>query len=283
MPRIQDQDAGSRRGRGREGSAPTRTRFRVLALACGLAVITYIHRVGFATASAEIKEPLGLSDRHLGWLMAAFMVAYGLFEMPWGLLGDRLGVRNILAVIILGGSVLTAALPLVVFLPRGLGWVLALLAGPAFSLRRLPGRDVSVDLADDGRLDAGQRAGSAHRGCSGCPAGSGGAVAPSLLVWLFPIDGRLEDARWCWRRALGLAWCAVFWPWFRNRPEDMPAGQQGGARAHPWRPGRARLAAATGRSRGRGCSRRGASWPCARCTASSVTAGTSFSRCCRRT
>src|SRR5205823_1693977 len=21
--------------------------------------------------------------------------------------------------------------------------------------------------------------------------------------------------------SLGVAWCAVFWPWFRNRPEDM--------------------------------------------------------------
>ena len=88
-------------------------------MACFLAVITYIHRVGFATASAELKGPLGLSDGHLGWLMAAFMIGYGLFEMPWGFLGDRLGVRNILAAIILGGSTLTAALVLVVLLPPG--------------------------------------------------------------------------------------------------------------------------------------------------------------------
>ena len=35
--------------------------------------------------------------------MAAFMVGYGLFEMPWRFLGDRIGVRNILAAIILAG------------------------------------------------------------------------------------------------------------------------------------------------------------------------------------
>ena len=97
---------------------PTRVRFQILGAACSLAVITYIHRVGFATASAEIKEPLGLSDQHLGYMMAAFLIGYGLFEIPWGLLGDRLGVRNILTAIIVGGSALTACLPLVVFLPR---------------------------------------------------------------------------------------------------------------------------------------------------------------------
>src|ERR1700734_2551323 len=85
---------------------PTRVRYQVLAAACSLAVITYIHRVGFGTAAAELKSPLGLSDTQISWLMFAFMVGYVLFEMPWGLLGDRIGVRNILAAIILGGSLL---------------------------------------------------------------------------------------------------------------------------------------------------------------------------------
>jgi hypothetical protein len=67
---------------------PTRVRYRVLAAACSLAIITYIHRVGFATASAEFKTALGLTDAHIGRLMAAFMIGYGIFEMPWGLLAD---------------------------------------------------------------------------------------------------------------------------------------------------------------------------------------------------
>ena len=59
-----------------------------------------------------------LTDQHLGYMMAAFMIGYGLFEIPWGFLGDRFGVRTILAAIILGGSTLTACLALVAFLPR---------------------------------------------------------------------------------------------------------------------------------------------------------------------
>ena len=36
---------------------PSKVRLLVLAAACSLAVVTYIHRVGFATAVNEIREP----------------------------------------------------------------------------------------------------------------------------------------------------------------------------------------------------------------------------------
>ena len=49
----------------------------------------------------------------------------------------------------------------------------------------------------------------------------GGATAPSLLVWLFHVMGDWK-APLVLTACLGLAWCAVFWPWFRNRPEEMP-------------------------------------------------------------
>jgi sugar phosphate permease len=51
----------------------------------------------------------------------------------------------------------------------------------------------------------------------------GGFVAPPLFLWLF----RLSRDQWAppfwWLAGLGFLWCAVFWPWFRNRPEEMPA------------------------------------------------------------
>ena len=198
---------------------PTWVRYQVLAAACSLAMITYIHRVGFATASAEFKKSLGLSDQHLGWLMAAFMIGYGLFEMPWGLLGDRLGVRNILAAIILGGSTLTACLALVVFLPRKcsarrVSACLRFLFG-AFQAGTFPA--ISRMMAD--WMPTTER-GSAQ-GAIWMSSRMGGLLAPLLLVWLFAVMGD-------WKMplvlvaALGLAWCAWFWPWFRNRPEEMP-------------------------------------------------------------
>jgi ACS family glucarate transporter-like MFS transporter len=198
---------------------PTRVRYLVLASACNLAVITYLHRVGFATAAAEFKTSLGLTDDDLGWLMAAFMIGYGIFEMPWGFLGDRFGVRHTVAVIVLGGSTLTALLVLVAFLPPqavlivGFLVVVRFLFG-AFQAGTFP--SIARMMAD--WMPASER-GSAQ-GTIWMSSRIGGALAPLVLVWLFGSLGG-------WKLPvvllglLGILWCALFWPWFRNRPEEM--------------------------------------------------------------
>jgi sugar phosphate permease len=219
MGSLHDRQQGDPSSLG-ERAAPTHVRFRVLAVACVLAVITYIHRVGFATAAAEIKQPLGLSDSDLGSLMAAFMIAYGLFEMPWGLLSDRFGVRAVLVVAILGGSALTAALPLVALLPAHTLWVLGVLlllrfVFGAFQAGTFPA--VSRMMAD--WIPVNERGGA--QGLLWMASRMGGAAAPSLLVWLFAL---MDD----WKApvvltaSFGMVWALLFWPWFRNRPEDMP-------------------------------------------------------------
>ncbi len=198
---------------------PTWVRYQVLAAGCSLAVITYIHRVGFATASAEFKTSLNLTDGHLGSLMMAFMLGYGLFEMPWGFLGDRLGVRNILAWIILGGSILTASLALVGLLPPDVAVVFNVLlvlrfAFGAFQAGTFP--SMARMMAD--WMPSSER-GSAQ-GAIWMSSRIGGATAPLLLVGLIDL---MHD----WKRplvvvaGLGLAWCGWFWLWFRNQPEQM--------------------------------------------------------------
>ena len=51
-------------------------------------------------------------------MTVAFMLAYGLFEVPWGRLGDRFGARDLLVLVVLGGSLMTAGVAAVVLLPR---------------------------------------------------------------------------------------------------------------------------------------------------------------------
>jgi sugar phosphate permease len=198
---------------------PTWVRYQVLASACSLAVITYLHRVGFATAWAEFKTPLNLSDDQLGTVMAAFMIGYGLFEMPWGFLGDRFGVRHAIAAIVLGGSILTGLLVLVAFMPLqavlivGFLVVIRFLFG-AFQAGTFP--SISRMMAD--WMPSTER-GSAQ-GAIWMSSRLGGAVAPLLLVWLFASwgDWKLPVV---FLAALGLLWCSFFWPWFRNQPEEM--------------------------------------------------------------
>ncbi len=200
---------------------PTRVRYQVLATACSLAIVTYLHRVGFATAWAEFKVPLGLSEDDLGNVMAAFMIGYGLFEMPWGALGDRFGVRHTIAAIVLGGSSLTVMLVLVALLPPrvlvivGFLVVVRFLFG-AFQAGTFP--SIARMMAD--WMPSTER-GSAQ-GAIWMSSRMGGAIAPLLLAGLF---GYLGD----WKLPvvlvglLGIVWCALFWPWFRNRPEEMPS------------------------------------------------------------
>src|SRR5260370_7526724 len=92
---------------------PTRVRYQVLAVACSVAVVTYVHRVGFATAFTEMKSDLCLSTEELGYLMTAFLLAYGAFEVPGCLLADRFGVRHLLTILVLGWSLMTAVLTVV--------------------------------------------------------------------------------------------------------------------------------------------------------------------------
>src|SRR5438105_1287756 len=83
---------------------PSRLRYQVLAVACSLALLTYLHRLGFVVAAPEIKKDLGLDDEDMGYLMSAFLIAYASFQVPGGLLGDKFGGRNVLTVLVLGWS-----------------------------------------------------------------------------------------------------------------------------------------------------------------------------------
>lgn len=207
------------------GVRPTRVRYRVLAAASALAIVTYILRVGFAAASKNLEGPLGLNERHLGYLMAAFLISYGLFEIPWGLIGDRLGVRTMLAVVALGGSITTAGVALAALLPvDSVGPLAVLIVLRAlfgmFQAGTFPG--LSRMMAD--WMPVGER-GSAQ-GVIWMSSRLGGTLAPLILGG---IAAAIGVATMTWSTplvlaaGLGLAWCVGFWVWFRDRPEAMPS------------------------------------------------------------
>src|SRR5690242_15670629 len=75
---------------------PTRTRFWVVVFAVTLAIIQYIDRVCISQAAKPISEDLHLSESQMGWVFSAFTLAYALFEIPGGYLGDRIGPRKVL-------------------------------------------------------------------------------------------------------------------------------------------------------------------------------------------
>jgi MFS family permease len=65
----------------------------VLGLLCLMYLITYVDRVNIATAAAEIRRELHLSNRQLGFVFSAFAYPYLLFQIFGGWVGDRFGPR----------------------------------------------------------------------------------------------------------------------------------------------------------------------------------------------
>jgi len=87
---------------------PSRTRYGVVMLAITLAVLSYVQRVAISGAAGPISHDLRLSKQQMGFVFGAFGLAYALFEIPAGLMGDRLGVRRAMARIVLAWSAFTA-------------------------------------------------------------------------------------------------------------------------------------------------------------------------------
>jgi sugar phosphate permease len=199
---------------------PSRVRYLVLAAASSLAALTYVQRQGFIAAMPYLQDALGLGHTQQGFLFAAWLVSYGAFQVPGGLLGDRLGARLLLTLLVLGWSLVLGAVALIDVLPPWAWLGFALL----FILRFL-----------FGSLQAGVFPGVARVVADWVPTPQrgfaqgliwtfsrlGGFVAPLLVgLWLIP-------AFHGWPipivilASLGLFWCAAFWPWFRNRPVEM--------------------------------------------------------------
>ena len=88
---------------------PTHTRYWVIVFAVALAVIQYIDRVCISQAAPFITRDFLLDETQMGWVFSAFTLAYALFEIPAGYLGDRIGPRKVLLRIVLCWSFFTAA------------------------------------------------------------------------------------------------------------------------------------------------------------------------------
>jgi len=186
---------------------PSRTRYRVVTLAIGLAVLSYVQRVAISGAAVPIAHDLHLSKQQMGLVFGAFGVAYALFEVPMGLAGDRLGVRRALAQIVLAWSAFTAI--------TGAAWNATSLiairflfgAGEAGCFPNLT-RMLSAWLPPRERVTAQAVMWACTRW--------GGAITPPLTLLCIRWLG------WRWAfvcfASLGLVWCAVFLAWFKDDP-----------------------------------------------------------------
>ena len=88
---------------------PTKARYWVIVFAVTLAILSYIDRVAISQAAPVISRDLNLTQSQMGYIFSAFAVAYALFEIPGGWMGDYMGPRKVLMRIVIWWSAFTAA------------------------------------------------------------------------------------------------------------------------------------------------------------------------------
>ncbi len=185
-------------------------RFRVMILMYFLILITYLDRVTISIVGVRIKSAFHLSNTQFGMVLSAFVLAYAIFEIPTGILGDRIGQRKVLLRIVIWWSVFTA------------------LTGAVNGLTSLIAVRFLFGMGEAGAYPNGCGAIShwvpkteTSRGMAwlGMGAPTGAALAPLIVV---PIA-----AAYGWRTPfflnaiLGLIWVLICWSWFRNYPREM--------------------------------------------------------------
>jgi ACS family glucarate transporter-like MFS transporter len=79
----------------------------MLALIVAGSGLGYILRITVSIAAPAIKADLGLTEVQLGVVLSAFVTTYAIFQIPGGLLGERIGARRALTWLMAGWGVST--------------------------------------------------------------------------------------------------------------------------------------------------------------------------------
>src|SRR6187431_1442119 len=192
-------------------SSATHVRYRVVALATGLGMITYLDRACIATLAPGIIRDLGLTTVQMGYVFTVFQLAYALFEIPTARWADRKGTRSVLSRIVLWWSALTAA------------------TGAAFSYPVLLAIRFLFGVGEAGAWPCAARSFSRWiparergtvQGIFFACAHLVGGLTPALVLWLLRFLS--------WREifvcfgGIGLVWMAVWLAWFRDDPSEHP-------------------------------------------------------------
>jgi ACS family glucarate transporter-like MFS transporter len=190
-------------------------RFRLIGMTFLLSMLLYVDRVAISTARGPVTSELGLTDTQFGWILSAFALGYALFQVPSGVLADRLGPRVVLSSIVTIWSLFTAL--------TGAAWNFVSLLVVRFLFGAgEAGAFPSCARAFFSWLPAAERGLAQGINFSGSRLGA--AFALPAVAWLVTVAG--------WRLGflilglVGALWAGVWWWWFRDTPEEHPGVSQ---------------------------------------------------------
>jgi sugar phosphate permease len=172
-------------------------------------MITYMDRVVLSAATPDMRTEMGFDLVTMSYIVAAFRWSYALFQVPGGLLGDKIGPRRALAIIVTWWSVFTsltaaawnATVMIIVRFLFGVG------EAGAFPIAT---RSLSRWML---ATERGYAQGITHAGSR-----LGSAMTPPIVAWMIAAFG--------WRfpflafGALGVAWAVMWYFYYRDTPDE---------------------------------------------------------------
>jgi MFS family permease len=184
----------------------------ILVMLIILGMVTFLDRINISVAGSSIMHDLHLSPAQWGWVQSAFILSYGLLQIPMGALGDRFGHRNILAAIVLWWSAFTAFTGMA-------GGLMSLLAIRfMFGIGEAGSSPCSTGVIS--RWFEKDEVGKAQ-GYVWAASRMGGALTPFVVIPVMVTVG--------WRAAfyllgaLGVIWAIVWWLYYRDSRETSRA------------------------------------------------------------
>jgi MFS family permease len=188
-----------------------RKRHVVLGFLALLSVITYLDRICIGVAGPRMQDELGISPEKWGWVLSVFIISYGVFEIPSGALGDRVGHRSVLMRIVVWWSIFTSL--------TGAAWNFTVLLITRFLFGMGEAGAYPNMAGVVGRwFPTAERARA--QGVIWGSSRMGGALSSWTVVPLMAVLG--------WRSAflvfgaLGILWAVAWFAWFRDHPAQQP-------------------------------------------------------------
>ncbi len=179
----------------------------ILTMLVILGVVTFLDRINISVAGSSIMADLGLSPSEWGWVQSAFILSYGLMQIPMGAFGDRHGHRKVLSLIVLWWSLFTA------FTGLAGGLASLLIIRFMFGVGEAGSSPCSTGVIS--RWFEKSEVGKAQ-GYVWAASRMGGALTPFVVI---PVMAWLG-----WRSAfyllgaLGVVWVAAWYWYYRDKP-----------------------------------------------------------------
>lgn len=188
---------------------PTRTRHIVLWLTVAAYMITYMDRVVISSAVPSIKKDLGLDNETMSWILFSFRWGYSLFQIPGGWLGDLIGPRKALSLIVIWWSIFTSLTAMAFN-----AWSMAIFRF-LFGMGEAGAFPIATRSLSRWMLptERGYAQGITHAGSR-----LGAALTPALVTSMILAFGwRLPFVAF---GALGIIWAAVWFWYYRDSPDE---------------------------------------------------------------